>query len=262
MLKFFGRIRYRQMELGKTPQYLKYAIGEIILVVVGILIALSINNWNEGRKELVKEQKVLIQLKAEYKSNLEQLEDKMDMHSEIIHASIELLGYIDNPTNIKRDSIIKYLSFLSLDPTFDPIQNDLINSGNIRLIKNDQLKQSLTAWPSEVQQLQEVELSWQKVIIQQFIPLGMKFGIIRDVTDNMWKSSETAIYLLDKNSKMKLSIGKSKAIWPILDLLQNKEIEGVISLAINYNHVSNLNALALREKIIEILNLIETQLND
>ena len=51
MIKFFRHIRQNQLETGKTRKYLKYAIGEIVLVVIGILIALSINNWNENRKE-------------------------------------------------------------------------------------------------------------------------------------------------------------------------------------------------------------------
>ena len=50
MIKFFRKIRYNLMEQNKTGKYFKYAIGEIVLVVIGILIALSINNWNEGRK--------------------------------------------------------------------------------------------------------------------------------------------------------------------------------------------------------------------
>ena len=51
MIKFFRKIRYDLMEKNKTGKYLKYAIGEIVLVVIGILIALSLNNWNEHRKE-------------------------------------------------------------------------------------------------------------------------------------------------------------------------------------------------------------------
>ena len=51
------------MEKNKTGKYFKYAIGEIILVVVGILIALQINNWNEQRKNNTKEQQILSQLK-------------------------------------------------------------------------------------------------------------------------------------------------------------------------------------------------------
>ncbi|MGZ0016363.1 DUF6090 family protein [Yeosuana sp. AK3] len=50
MIKFFRRIRKKLIEQGKTANYLKYAIGEIVLVVIGILIALQINNWNENRK--------------------------------------------------------------------------------------------------------------------------------------------------------------------------------------------------------------------
>ena len=50
MIKFFRRIRQNLLSEGKTNKYLKYAIGEIVLVVVGILIALAINNWNETRK--------------------------------------------------------------------------------------------------------------------------------------------------------------------------------------------------------------------
>ncbi len=51
MIKLFRKIRYNLIKKGQTGKYFKYAIGEIILVVIGILIALSINNWNEDRKQ-------------------------------------------------------------------------------------------------------------------------------------------------------------------------------------------------------------------
>jgi hypothetical protein len=51
MIKFFRKIRQNLLSEGKTGKYFKYAIGEIVLVVFGILIALSINNWNENKKE-------------------------------------------------------------------------------------------------------------------------------------------------------------------------------------------------------------------
>ena len=54
MIKFFRKIRYALMTNNKTAKYLTYAIGEIILVVIGILIALQINNWNEDRKNSIK----------------------------------------------------------------------------------------------------------------------------------------------------------------------------------------------------------------
>ena len=62
MIKFFRTIRQNLIMENKTSKYLKYAIGEIVLVVIGILIALSLNNWNEHRKENLKETKLVEQL--------------------------------------------------------------------------------------------------------------------------------------------------------------------------------------------------------
>lgn len=55
MLKLFRKIRQNLLSQGKTLRYFKYAIGEIVLVVIGILIALQINNWNERRKAFIQE---------------------------------------------------------------------------------------------------------------------------------------------------------------------------------------------------------------
>ncbi|MFD2917932.1 DUF6090 family protein [Psychroserpens luteus] len=62
MIKFFRKIRYNLIETGKTTKYFKYAIGEIILVVIGILIALQINNWNEAQKSREQERQVLLEI--------------------------------------------------------------------------------------------------------------------------------------------------------------------------------------------------------
>ena len=62
MIKFFRKIRYDLMEKNKTVKYLKYAIGEIVLVVIGILIALSINNWNEQSKQNSSIQQALLEV--------------------------------------------------------------------------------------------------------------------------------------------------------------------------------------------------------
>jgi hypothetical protein len=64
MIKFFRKIRFNLMEQNKTSRYFKYAIGEIILVVIGILIALQINNWNESRKSKTFETEILTQIQA------------------------------------------------------------------------------------------------------------------------------------------------------------------------------------------------------
>ena len=65
MIKFFRKIRYNLMETGKKGKYLKYAIGEIALVMIGILLALQVNNWNERRELKIKETSLLESLEKE-----------------------------------------------------------------------------------------------------------------------------------------------------------------------------------------------------
>ena len=81
---------------NKFSKYLIYAIGEIILVVIGILIALSINNWNEKNKNRKQESQILLQLKEEYQENLTELDLKISMRKEMLDASTRLLAYYDN----------------------------------------------------------------------------------------------------------------------------------------------------------------------
>ena len=75
MIKFFRRIRLDLMEKNKTEKYLKYAIGEIVLVVIGILIALQINNWNEKRKINNDIERLFTLLEKELETNIKQSND-------------------------------------------------------------------------------------------------------------------------------------------------------------------------------------------
>ena len=75
---------------NKTSKYFKYAIGEIILVVIGILIALQINNWNQNRINDKQEQQILLQLKSEFEENLEELDRKDNMREKMINSAEQL----------------------------------------------------------------------------------------------------------------------------------------------------------------------------
>jgi hypothetical protein len=247
---------------NKPIKYMRYAIGEIILVVIGILIAIQINNWNEDRKDLVKEQLILNQLKEEYETNLLQLEEKILMRSRIIKASIEVLAYIDNPVNINKDSLISKIGELIVDPTFDPIINDLISSGNLRLIKNERLKRLFSRWTSDEFQLREVELQWQKIRTEIFIPYIIKTGISRDLTHDFWKNENSVAFILDKEASSKLFIGKSLKTPDVQEILNNPELEGVISNAITFNQIGNLQAQAIHDRIMEILDILNEEIHE
>lgn len=82
------------------------------MVVIGILIALSINNWNENRKDRIIKQVVLKQLKEDYQANLTQLEEKMNTRINIINSGVKILRAFDQPDTIVRDSLLKTLLLL------------------------------------------------------------------------------------------------------------------------------------------------------
>ena len=62
MIKFFRQIRQSLVRQGKSQKYIVYAVGEILLVVVGILIAVQINNWNENQKKLIQKKDYMFSL--------------------------------------------------------------------------------------------------------------------------------------------------------------------------------------------------------
>ena len=82
------------MEKNKTGKYLKYAIGEIILVVIGILIALQINNWNEYRKDRNREQAILKNLQIDFQTNIKNVNDASSNFMVAYEASAKLLEII------------------------------------------------------------------------------------------------------------------------------------------------------------------------
>ena len=111
MIKFFRHIRKSLISENKMGKYFKYAIGEILLVVIGILIALQINNWNENRKarltEVTKLNKLLEDLKLDsiaFDSNLKMLSEINSLHQQLYNIGYKNANepLTENPNNIRR----------------------------------------------------------------------------------------------------------------------------------------------------------------
>jgi len=134
------------MEQNKTGKYFKYAIGEIVLVVIGILIALSINNWNENRKERNKEINYLKNLKVDLENEILNSEEFVAYHFRKVQACSKLINE-GTPTNIKEvqvytdtyETVFDWKDFVPNNNTF----KELLSSGNLSLIKNDSIKNGL-----------------------------------------------------------------------------------------------------------------------
>jgi Family of unknown function (DUF6090) len=115
MIKFFRKIRYDQMTqnqtAGKTGKYLKYAISEIILVVIGILIALSLNNWNENRRLRSQELEILSEVKANLEATLINFKEDTLYNTGTIKELNKIEGYVikDLPYNKELDYAFRML---------------------------------------------------------------------------------------------------------------------------------------------------------
>ncbi|MEH6620929.1 DUF6090 family protein [Maribacter arcticus] len=136
MIKFFRKIRKNLLNEGKTTKYFKYAIGEIVLVVIGILIALQINNWNENRKENHKLSDIysnlLLDIKADsisYSTNIKELKDIDFLHEQLYETGVKN----DTTIVLKNPSGIRYLLYYNpITKENDPFIASKITNDSIR----------------------------------------------------------------------------------------------------------------------------------
>jgi hypothetical protein len=112
MIKFFRKIRQKLLSENKFSKYLIYAIGEIFLVVIGILIALGINNWNSDRIENLKYQKQLANIVQNIKSDSIQLQNLKQSRLSARNIASSLMKALNNENVVKPDEFFN--SFLAL----------------------------------------------------------------------------------------------------------------------------------------------------
>ncbi|MBT8265789.1 MAG: hypothetical protein KJP20_04530 [Bacteroidia bacterium] len=137
------------MEKNKTGKYLKYAIGEIILVVIGILIALSINNWNENRKKIAQEQSILERLQADIRSDLNVISSQMvtikENTKQLKFCVDVILGNSESHLLDFRKNLSPILSLTFFDQNKTTF-NNIVSSGQIEVIQNKILADSITKY--------------------------------------------------------------------------------------------------------------------
>jgi len=137
------------MNENKTGKYFKYAIGEIVLVVIGILIALSINNWNEGRKEGFIEQKYLMRLLVDLENDYKTLTYSKGLSKDRINQINLLTDVIKNPVQSNENpkqiiESIEKVTWRSYLPLSKIVYNELLNSGKMSLIQSEKLRELLS----------------------------------------------------------------------------------------------------------------------
>ncbi|WP_297798685.1 DUF6090 family protein [uncultured Eudoraea sp.] len=145
MIKFFRKIRQNLLSEGKTGKYFKYAIGEIILVVIGILIALQINNWNENRKNKIAEADYYCRILDDFELNEKLIDETSKLTTDKIKLCKELILDLNKPPNDRGEILNKFVFALRQD-VFVPSNitfEDITSSGQLKLLTDLELKNRL-----------------------------------------------------------------------------------------------------------------------
>ncbi len=250
MIKFFRRIRKQLLTENKFSKYLLYAIGEIVLVMIGILLALQVNNWNENKKTRSSEKQYLLSLKTEFNFNKVELEKIMNRNSINAENAIKFINIMgpESP-QITEDEFSFLLSgALSFEVQFDPNQgvlDEIISSGKLGLFSNDELKFALSSWKGLLQKarLQEKELQRLRYL---------------------------TIDIARNNSNLRKGLGPFIENWGItpskfkkgsLNLLQSLPFEGhMMGIATMSLSLNNNDYLRFSKEIDRILLLIDHEL--
>jgi len=152
MIKFFRNIRKNLLIEGKTSKYLKYAIGEIVLVVIGILIALQINNWNNERQAKIEtealRQSNLNEIYEGLKTDLVSFDTILNQLERQKKASKYLLAILDTKDRNVEDSLVFMRNWYEvlnsvLVERYKNTWDKLNESGELLTLKNDSLNKIL-----------------------------------------------------------------------------------------------------------------------
>jgi hypothetical protein len=188
------------MSENKTGKYFKYAIGEIILVVIGILIALQINTWNENRKEGLEESNILQNLYDEFSKNKKIYDQNLAKTVEAKQIGYTVMNLMGKPEELLKKQNMDSLLFIALElGEFRPSENttnDLIQSGRLKLLKNKTLKVLLYNWQSDLNDVQVAIERVEQKIDNELVPYLSKHYALKDIDKYgalNWKENTTLI---------------------------------------------------------------------
>jgi len=190
MIPFFRKIRKKMADDNKPMKYARYAVGEIVLVVIGILIALQINNWNEERKLANERITILQNLREDLRNDIEnfqysikRLENRQIVANEVLALFENIPKTIDSAKTARNILVLGYIE--SHNPNFATYK-EIQGSGKLALINSKKLKTNLANYKSFIDNFNDIGSNWNEdikdyerivsgyfkgTIYQQFLPM-------------------------------------------------------------------------------------------
>ena len=207
------------LQSGSTRKYLLYAMGEIVLVVIGILIALQINNWNEWRKDMVLEKETLREIAENIEFNISVFEDFTSGGAYADYATDYVLAVLngDMPYSDSLDRIINTAIYQRNNIEYSTLAYESLKNSNLNLIRNKDLKKEIMGlfeitYPGLSKNLEwENEKSVQDYLDHHFFPVVSARG-----RGTEWKPYDFDVQMADnyfKSMIAKVKIQRSYYIW-------------------------------------------------
>ena len=220
MIKFFRKIRYDLMEKNKTGKYFKYAIGEIVLVMIGILLALQVSNWNQERKDRISERKLLDNIHRDFTQNKVSFDSVKAIHYRGLDALEKLVVLF--PLN--NDTLKFNLKLQSM--TYNPYSSSVesaVNSNSLQLIQDENLQKYLVSWKDVFHDYKEDENKYYDYLNDFLWPY------YTDVFD--YTQKDTAMNLAARNSIkfQNMIITRRNLIRGVIKAIEEEPIENHIN---------------------------------
>lgn len=185
MISFFRKIRQNLFAENKFSKYLIYAIGEIALVMIGILLALQVNNWNEAKKANLEEMAILKSIKIDFQNVIAECQENNIFRERVLNATNALYDLINfNNRNYTKTQLDSIMAVLFINPTYNNQTGSLdvlFNSGKINLIHNSDIKEKLIAWPQQIDDVKEDEQYASEHLRGSLYGFIRKYVSVRDI---------------------------------------------------------------------------------
>ncbi|WP_422858410.1 DUF6090 family protein [Flagellimonas sp. S174] len=146
MIRFFRKLRQNLLSENKFSQYVLYAVGEIILVVIGILIALQINDYSEHNKQRKLERLLLSNLSKDVELDIRQIENNTELSRDRLGRLDSLVQLLKTPESIDKASFIRQSYEFVFDQYFKSnsgIFDEAVSSGKMSFVQNEALRQDI-----------------------------------------------------------------------------------------------------------------------
>jgi len=264
MFRIFRQIRQKMIEKSKLGKYTFYVVGEIFIVIIGILLALQVDNWNTQLEDRQEAQVFLHRLKNEFLTNRKQLVQKVTMRKKALKSTRELLHFVDgNPEGLRASQIDSLLANALPVYTFDPslgVLNQLTSTDKLTLIQSEALNDKLSIWDAMIEDFKEDENMYNDYNHNQFRPFLYKNYNARNIINTRIRNRVIEPILLSNPKEVNTEIGFSGQSVNVAALQNSMEFENYLAFCVSWLSLINTQSQGILNYIDSVVEIIDGEL--